>query len=89
MRAIVTVAGRDQVGIIYQVSGVLAACGANILDINQTVMQDVFTMVMMVDLDPLRVPFTDLKDQLDRKGGELGLSIRVQREEIFQAMHRI
>ena len=89
MKAIITVIGKDKVGIIAAVSDILAKTGANILDINQTVMQDYFTMVTLVDIEKLSIPFSELKGMLDALGEDMGLSIRIQREEIFTAMHRI
>jgi ACT domain-containing protein len=89
LRAIVTVSGFDKVGIIANVSAVLAQYGANILDINQTVMQGIFTMVTLIDVSKTSVPFNTLKEALSEKGEEIGLSIRIQREDIFEAMHRI
>lgn len=87
MRAIVTVLGKDQKGIIASVCSILSQEGANILDISQTVLQDYFTMVMLVDLqDP---DFEKLSSTLDNAGKEKNLVIRIQREDIFQAMHRI
>lgn len=89
MRAIITVIGKDRVGIISGVSQVLAAHGVNILDISQTILQDMFTMMMMVDLQESTVDFTALSEQLDREGRGLGVEIRIQREDIFESMHRI
>lgn len=89
MRAIITVIGKDRVGIISGVSQVLAAHGVNILDISQTILQEMFTMMMMVDLKESTVDFTALSEQLDKEGQDLGVEIRIQREDIFQSMHRI
>ena len=89
MRAIVTVIGKDRVGIIAGVSTILADCNINILDISQTTMQDIFTMIMLVDISQMKIDFTDLSDKLANKGIELGLSIRIQHEDIFNSMHRI
>lgn len=89
MRAIVTVIGTDRVGIVAGVSAILAKNGANIVDLSQTVMQDFFTMVMLTDVSALTVEFATLRDDLAALGGELGLDIRIQREEIFNSMHRI
>ena len=89
MRAIITVIGTDKTGIIANVTAILAKCGANILDINQTVMQDIFTMITMVDLTNSTLSFPELSEALENLGREMGLSIRIQREEIFTAMHRI
>ena len=89
MRAIVTVIGKDQVGIIANVSTLLAESGVNILDISQTVLQEYFTMVMLVDASGATTPFSELSQSLKSRGEEQKLSIRIQREDIFDAMHRI
>ena len=89
MKAIVTVVGEDKVGIIAGVCTLLAESNVNILDITQTIMQGKFTMVMAVDVGKVSVPLGDLNDRLDALGAKLGISIRIQREEIFDAMHRI
>ena len=89
MRAIVTVVGKDQVGIIAGVCNMLAAENINVLDISQTVMEGYFTMMMMVDLSQCQTPFAQLDSALKGFGEERGLSIRIQREDIFDAMHKI
>ena len=89
MRAIVTVVGPDRVGIIAEVCGLLARLNINIIDISQTVMEDFFTMMMLTDTAKATADFDGIADALAEKGREMGLSIRVQREDIFQAMHRI
>jgi ACT domain-containing protein len=89
MRAIVTVIGKDRVGIIAGTSAALAQRQVNILDIRQTVMQEYFTMIMLVDLDGMAVSYAELAEALDATGRELGLSIRIQSEEIFQSMHHV
>jgi ACT domain-containing protein len=89
MRAIVTVIGKDRVGIIASVCTLLASCGVNILDISQTVMQEYLTMVMLVDISGCSAQFAELARTLETSGQEQGLSIRMQREDIFEAMHRI
>lgn len=89
MRAIVTVVGKDRVGIIANVCALLSANNINILDISQTVLQNYLTMVMLVDLTALDRPFSELSDHLKKKGEEEGLVVRIQREDIFEAMHRI
>ena len=89
MRAIVTVIGKDRVGIIADVCTRLAAWQVNILDISQTVMQGNFTMTMLVDLEKCDMPFRELSEQLRLRGEEEKLSIRMQREDIFEAMHRV
>ena len=89
MKAIVTVVGKDRVGIIAEVCVQLAAFNVNVLDISQTVMQGHFTMMMAVDVSGCTVPLAELCKTMDAKGQEMGLSIRVQREDIFEAMHRV
>ncbi len=89
MRAIVTVIGKDRVGIIADVTALLAQYGVNVLDISQTVLQEYFTMIMLVDAAQCTVPFADLARMLDEAGTQRGLQIRAQREDIFNAMHRI
>ena len=89
MKAIVTVVGKDQVGIIASVCVKLAEYNVNVLDINQTVMQGYFTMMMAVDVSECKVPLAELVEIMEALGKDMGLSIRVQREDIFEAMHRI
>ncbi|MCX7920500.1 MAG: ACT domain-containing protein [Clostridia bacterium] len=89
MRAVITVIGKDKVGIIAGVSTILADSNVNILDITQTTMQDVFTMIMLVDITKSNISFHDLSDSLEDKGREIGLSIKIQHEDIFNSMHRI
>ena len=89
MKAIVTVVGKDRVGIIANVCTAMANYNVNVLDINQTVMQGYFTMMMAADVSQCSIPLADLVTEMARIGEEMGLSIRVQREDIFQAMHRI
>ena len=89
MKAIVTVVGKDAVGIIANVCTLLASYNVNVLDISQTVMQGYLTMMMAVDVSACNIPLADLVTEMARIGEEMGLSIRVQREDIFQAMHRV
>ena len=89
MKAVVTVVGKDRVGIIASVCTCLAEYSVNVLDISQTVMQGYFTMMMVVDVSASTLPVAELARQLDKKGEEMKLSIRLQREDIFEAMHRI
>ena len=89
MKAIVTVVGKDRVGIIANVCTALANYTVNVLDINQTVMQGYFTMMMATDVSACNIPVAQLSTEMARIGEEMGLSIRVQREDIFEAMHRI
>ena len=89
MKAIVTVVGKDQVGIIAAVCVKLAEYNVNVLDISQTVMQGYFTMMMVVDVAQCTIPLAELVVLMEQMGKERGLSIRLQREDIFEAMHRI
>lgn len=89
MHAIVTVVGNDRVGIIASVCSLLAENNVNILDISQTILHGKFTMVMAVDIGKAKLPLTDLAEKLAKLGESMGISIRIQREEIFNAMHRI
>ena len=86
MKAIVTVIGKDRVGIIADVSRILAERGVNVLDISQTVLQEYFTMIMLVDASACTVPFAELPALLRSEGEKLGLEDRAQREDIFNAM---
>ncbi len=89
MKAVVTVVGKDRVGIIAQVCAALAENNVNVLDISQTVMQGYFTMMMVVDVSAATLPMALLCQAMEDKGTEMGLSIRLQREDIFDAMHRV
>lgn len=89
MKAIVTVVGKDRVGIIASVCTQLAAFNVNVLDISQTVMQGYFTMMMATEISECNVPVAELAKRMEEIGKEMGLSIHVQREDIFNAMHRI
>ena len=89
MNAIVTVLGQDKVGIIAAVCNCLAGYNVNILDISQTILQGAFTMVMAVDVSKSTASFGELGEALAGLGARMGLSIRIQREEIFDAMHSI
>ena len=89
MKAIVTVVGQDRVGIIAAVCSKLAEFNVNVLDISQTVMHGYFTMMMATEVSACNVPLAELARRMDELGVQMGLSIRVQREDIFQSMHRI
>jgi len=88
-KAVVSVIGKDQVGIIAKVTGILAAYEINVLDISQTTLQDFFTMMMLVDLSTSKEEVNQVRRKLNELGDELGLKINLQLEEIFKAMHRI
>ncbi|WP_156289813.1 ACT domain-containing protein [Oceanobacillus salinisoli] len=87
-RAVVSVVGKDQVGIIAKVTTILSGNQLNILDISQTILQDFFTMMMIVDVTGVE-NLDQLQQQFDELSEELGLKINIQLEEIFKAMHRI
>lgn len=89
MNAIITVIGKDKKGIIYGVSSVLSKNNINIMDINQTLIKDYFTMIMLVDLSAMEIEFNELKEKLQIKSEELNVSIRIQHEDIFKSMHEI
>ncbi len=89
MKAIVTVVGNDKVGIIAKVSNKLAELNINILDISQTIMQDLFTMIMLVDTEKSNMKIDGISAQLDVLSDEIGVEIRIQHEGIFKSMHRI
>ena len=89
MKAVVTVVGKDRVGIIANVCVELANYNVNVLDISQTVMQGYFTMMMVVEVSECTLPLAELCKAMDAKGQQMGVSIRVQREDIFEAMHRV
>lgn len=89
MRAIITVTGKDSVGIIAQVSAACSEVNANIEDITQKVLDDLFVMVMLVNIDGISVKFTDFVDSMTQLGKDNGLVIHTMHEDIFNAMHRI
>lgn len=88
-KAIITVVGKDTVGIIAQVCTYLAGNKVNILDISQTIVQEYFTMMMIVDMTKLEKPFEQVVTELTEVGTKIGVQIKCQREEIFDKMHRI
>ncbi|MCH5188344.1 MAG: ACT domain-containing protein [Oscillospiraceae bacterium] len=89
MRAVVTVVGKDRTGIIATVSGLLYKNDVNILDITQTIMQDIFTMITLIDTTNSKLDFAELKAELEKVGDELGVAITLQQEDLFNSMHRI
>ena len=88
MKAIVTVIGKDKVGIIAKVSAALSDMNVNVEDISQTIMQGYFVMMMLVDVSAA-TNFADVSESLNKLGEKVGVSIRIQHEDIFNAMHRI
>ena len=89
MKAIISVLGADKPGIIAEISGCLYRYNINILDITQTILSGYFTMVMMVDLSAMTCGFDEIIGELNMLGDKMGLEIRMQRSEIFDAMHRL
>lgn len=89
MKAVLTVIGKDKVGIIANVSNLLFEKNANILDINQTIMDEFFTMVMLVDLSDINISFRELNELLIQKGKNLSVSIKIQQEDVFNSMHLV
>lgn len=89
MKAVLTVIGKDKVGIIANVSTLLFEKNANILDINQTIMDEFFTMVMLVDLSDINLSLKELNEMLTEKGKVLKVSIRMQHENVFNSMHLV
>ena len=89
MRAVITVVGKDRTGIIDRISETLYKHEVNIVDISQNVMEDMFAMVMLVNIDKCTVDFTQLADVLDKDGEALGMKIHTMHEDIFDAMHKI
>lgn len=89
MKAVLTVIGNDRKGIIAGISNTLADNSVNIIDISQTILDGMFTMIMIVDMDDKSTEFSHLSDLLVSKGEELGVKVTVTREEIYKSMHRI
>ncbi len=89
MKTVISVIGKDAVGIIAKVSAVCAECNANIVDITQSVLQDMFVMVMLTEISELNCPFNDFSEKMKALGTDRGLDIRVMHEDIFNSMHRI
>ncbi len=89
MKAVVTVTGKDKIGIIAAASAECSRHGANIIDISQTVMKEYFAMIMLVDISELNISFANFSEQLKASGKELGVDIRAMHEDIFNTMHRI
>ena len=88
-KIIITVVGKDTVGIIAKVCAYLADRSINILDISQTIVSGYFNMMMIVDMTKATVHFSEMRDELDKVGEEMGVSVKCQKEEIFDMMHRV
>ena len=89
MRAVVTVIGKDMVGILSQVSGACAEANANVIEVSQSVLQDMFAMIMLVDISQLRPSFDQFAARIDDIGRRMNLSTHVMHEDIFNSMHHI
>lgn len=89
MKAIVSVIGKDNLGIIAKVSGFLYSININVLDVSQSVLQDYFNMIMLVDISKCKEKIAVISEKLDGLGKEIGMSIKIQHEDIFNAMHKI
>ena len=89
MRAVITVIGKDMVGILAKVSNICFEKNINIIDVTQTVLDNLFAMIMLVDVTKMNIDFDSLKEKLDDAGKEMGLSIHIMREEIFASMHNV
>lgn len=89
MRAVVTVIGKDTVGILHKVSGICTEFNANVMEVTQSVLQDMFAMIMLVDVTNINGDFSVMVDRMSSLGNELGLSIHTMHEDIFNSMHTI
>ena len=89
MRAVVTVIGKDTVGILHKVSGICAEYNVNVIEVTQSVLQDMFAMIMLVDISAIKGDFSELGERMTNLGTELGISIPTMHEAIFNSMHSI
>ncbi|MBR2868043.1 MAG: ACT domain-containing protein [Clostridia bacterium] len=89
MRAVITVIGKDMVGILAKVAADCSEHNINVLEVTQSILQDMFAMIMMVDISKSDIPFTKFAEMLQKRGEEMGLSIHAMHEDIFNAMHTI
>ncbi len=89
MKAVITVIGKDTVGILAGISGECAKSGANVIEVTQSVMQDMFAMIMMVDITDCKVPFKELSEGLKKIGEDYGVMVHVTHEELFNTMYRV
>lgn len=89
MRAVITVVGKDTVGILAKVSGVCSEFNANVIEVTQSVLQDMFAMIMLIDISKLQGGFSELQEKLSALGTDMNLSIHTMHEDIFNSMHRI
>ena len=89
MRAVITVLGKDMVGILAKVSAKCAEVDVNVIEVTQSILQDLFAMIMMVDISKSKIPCDELVDSLKKIGDDMGLKVHVMHEDIFNSMHRI
>ncbi len=89
MRGIITVIGKDKVGILAQISGICAEYGVNVVEVTQSILQDMFCMIMLIDIDNATIPFTEFSERTKKMGEEHSLVVHVMHEDIFNSMHRI
>ena len=89
MRAVVTVVGRDMVGILAKVAGECAKVNANVIEVNQSVLQDMFAMIMLIEIGDLSCKLAVFSENMEALGNEMGLKIHVMHEDIFNSMHRV
>ena len=89
MRAVITVLGKGMVGILAKVSAKCAEVDVNVIEVTQSILQDLFAMIMMVDISKSKIPFDELVDSLKKIGDDMGLKVHVMHEDIFNSMHRI
>ena len=89
MKAVITVIGKDNVGILHKVSCICAEYNANVIEVTQSVLQDMFAMIMLVDISSINKDFSEIVDKMTALGNELGLSIHTMHEDIFNSMHSI
>jgi len=89
MRAVITVIGKDMVGILARVSTICAESGVNVVEVTQSILQDLFAMIMMVDISKSTIPLSELSDKLSAIGEDMNLTVHVMHEDIFNSMHHI
>ena len=89
MRAVITVIGKDSVGILSKVSAKCAEANVNINEVTQSVLEDMFCMIMLCDINCLSKPFGEFSDDMNKLGNEMGMKVHVMHEDIFNSMHRI
>ncbi len=89
MKAVITIIGADKIGIVHKVTGLMEKFNLNIIDISQTVMDKYFTMVMLIDLSKSKEDFDQIVEAFDKLGKEIGMDIKIQHQDIFDALHQI